>query len=206
MKYFSISVLLLLFFFTLKSQDVAPDASSICPILLGAEIPDTKLSMVDGELVSLRELAQEKPTVIIFYRGGWCPYCSAHLKELKDAVGPLADLGYQTLAISADKPEKALRTYEKKKLPYTVYSDSKLLAAKAFGIAFQVDDAYVKKLKMFGISMEKASGETHHWLPVPGVFIFGKDGELKFSYVNPTYTVRLSGDVLMAAAKAALKE
>ncbi len=51
-----------------------------------------------------------------------------------------------------------------------------------------------------------ASGQTHHQLPVPSVFIVGKDGKIGFSYVNPDYRVRLEGDVMLAAAKAVLKQ
>lgn len=77
-------------------------------------------------------------------------------------------------------------------------------AAKALEIAFKVDDATLKKYKNYGIDLEKASGEKHNLLPVPSVFIIGKDGKIKFVYTNANYKIRLSSKELMKAAKEAL--
>lgn len=77
-----------------------------------------------------------------------------------------------------------------------------MAAASAYGIAYTVDDVGNAKLKSFGIDLEAASGEKHHQLPVPSVFIYN-DGRMTFQYVNPDYQVRASGDVILAAARAA---
>ena len=74
-------------------------------------------------------------------------------------------------------------------------------AAKAFGVAFKVDDGMLTKYKGFGIDLEAASGEKHHYLPVPSVFLIGTDGVIKFRYFNPDYKVRLSSEELLAAAR-----
>lgn len=80
-----------------------------------------------------------------------------------------------------------------------------MVASKAFGLAFKVAETTVEQYKKGGIDLENASGEKHHLLPVPAVFIVGTDGIIKFEYINPNYKVRLDPDVLLAAAKAALK-
>jgi peroxiredoxin len=85
---------------------------------------------------------------------------------------------------------------------YTVLSDTELQAAKKFGLAYKVDSDTFKKLKGFGIDLEKTTGNKHRVLPVPGVFLVDTDGTIQFSYANPDYTVRLSPEVLLAAAKA----
>ena len=77
--------------------------------------------------------------------------------------------------------------------------------AKAFGIAFHLDKEKWDQYKSYGFDLADYTGESHQMLPVPAVFIIGKDGVIKFSYVNPNYRVRLDPDVLLAAAKAALK-
>jgi peroxiredoxin len=74
-------------------------------------------------------------------------------------------------------------------------------AAKAFGLAFRVDDKGYQRLSGYGIDLEAASGEKHHLLPVPAVYLVGKDGIVQFQYVNPNYRVRLTPEVLLAAAK-----
>jgi len=77
-----------------------------------------------------------------------------------------------------------------------------MAAARAYGIAFTVDAVGLAQFASFGIDLEAASGETHHQLPVPSVFVY-RDGIMQFQHVNPDYKIRLDGDVLLAAVRAA---
>ena len=204
-----LSMIALLLPFRVVSGDsvpnVAASADAVCPIKVGATVPTLTLATADGTPFDVSEAIRQKPTVLVFYRGGWCPYCNIQLKQLVDVESHLLTLGYQLLAISTDKPEKLQETLTKDKLNYTLLSDSKMIACSAFGIAFKVEEQLVQKYKGYDIDLEAASGEMHHLLPVPSVFIVGADGIIKFSYVNPNYKVRLDPDVMLAAAKAALK-
>jgi hypothetical protein len=49
--------------------------------------------------------------------------------------------------------------------------------------------------------VEEASGQKHHMLPVPAVFLVATNGLIQFEYVNPDYKVRLEPELLLAAAK-----
>lgn len=111
-------------------------------------------------------------------------------------------MGYQIIAISPDKPDELRKTMTKKKLNYTLLSDSKMAASRAFGIAFVVANQGAKN-KLTRKVIEKASGENHHQLPVPSVFIVGTDGVIDFEYYNPDYRVRLEPDALLTAAEKA---
>jgi hypothetical protein len=48
------------------------------------------------------------------------------------------------------------------------------------------------------VSGWKRRGEQHDWLPVPSLFLGGKDGTVKFAYSNPDYRVHLKGQVILA--------
>ncbi len=74
-------------------------------------------------------------------------------------------------------------------------------AAKAFRVAYKVDEATLKQLRDYKIDIEEASGEKRHLLPVPAVFLVGTNGLIKFEYVNPDYKVRIHPDLLVAAAR-----
>lgn len=117
----------------------------------------------------------------------------------------LLDLGYELIFVSADKPGILAPYLAEKGLSYTLLSDNDLIAARAFGIAFQVDDDYLDKLSEHDIDLEEASGRSHHWLPVPATFVIGSDGIIDFQYVNPDYKVRVAPEVLVAAARAGLE-
>lgn len=196
-----------LFIFTLLSvgisaQNVASSAEEVNPLLNNAMIPDVTVKNTDGETVALRDLVKKKPTVFVFYRGGWCPYCNQHLADLKKIEEDIADMGYQVFAISADRPELLKETKDKNELSYTLLSDSPMKATKAFGLAFKVDDATVKRYKEYGIDLEADSGYDHHILPAPAIYLVGTDGIVDFNYVNPDYKKRIEGEILLSAAKA----
>lgn len=125
--------------------------------------------------------------------------------ELRKVEPQIGSMGYQIIAASPDRPERAKQTAERHRLTYQLLSDSKMTAATAFGIAFTLNEKRYREYLGLGADLEEASGEKHHLLPVPSVFILGTDGIIRFEYVNPNYKVRLAADVLMAAARAALR-
>jgi peroxiredoxin len=174
------------------------------PLAVGQSIPDTKLETVEGEAFDLQTAAKEQPLVVIFYRGGWCPFCNRHLGQLQDAEPKLRELGYRIIAISPDRPSELAKSAEEGHLSYTLLSDSSMETAKAFGLAFTVDGATLEKYKGYGIDLEAASGEAHHMLPVPAVFLVGTNGVIEFVHANSDYKTRLAPEALLAAAKAVL--
>jgi hypothetical protein len=81
-----------------------------------------------------------------------------------------------------------------------------MAASRAFGVAYKVDDVTFEEYMEHGLDLEIASGETHHQLPVPSVFITGTDGLIRFVHSDPDYTVRLDPAVLLDAASNALSD
>jgi len=113
----------------------------------------------------------------------------------------LAKLGYPVIAISPDRPEKLVDSLEVKDLGYELTSDSTLRAARAFGIVFQLSDETVSKYQGYGIDLEDASGERHHQLPVPSVFLVEPGGTIRWVYSNPDYKVRPDTAKLLREAR-----
>ncbi len=204
-----LSIIFIAVLFTSLSSLKAEEPKSpdhICPILIGSEVPEAEVKTSTGKAANLKLQTEGKPSIIIFYRGGWCPFCNGHLSLLQKSHYELIELGYQIIAISPDLPKEIGKSINKMDLSYTLISDSKMNAAKAFGVAFTVDDKTIEKYAKYGIDLEASSGEKHHMLPVPSVFIVNASGKITFSYVNPDYKVRLNSEVLITAAKAALKD
>jgi len=182
-------------------QAVPTDANEVNPVEVGATAPNVTLSRADGAPLQLHDLVADQPAVLVFYRGGWCPYCNRHLSALGEIEGELRDLGYRVHAVSADKPEKVAETAAQDEINYTLYSDASAEAAQAFGLAFQVNTETYQRLLGYGIDLEAASGQDHHLLPVPAVFLIDTDGKIDFRYYNPDYQERLSGEALLEAAR-----
>jgi peroxiredoxin len=173
----------------------------IKPLKVGDALPRlAPLKDAKGELVTLADAVRGKTAVIVFYRGGWCPYCNTHLSDLARIQPQLAAKGIELIGISPDKPEELAKTATKDNLPYTLLSDSDKKAAVAFGLAFAVDEATLVRYKGFGIDLAAASGNPDAVLPVPSVFVVDAEGKLTFAYTNPEYKVRLSGEEVLKAA------
>ncbi|MFA3782016.1 peroxiredoxin-like family protein [Melioribacteraceae bacterium 4301-Me] len=183
------------------NNNVANSAEEVCPIKISSEIPDVTVHNLSGEEIPIKEITKNKKSIIIFYRGGWCPFCNMHLSDLQTIEDDLVKIGYKLIAISMDKPENLKASIEKHNLKYELYSDSKAAACKAFGIAFKASDEYVNKLKNFNMDLEASSGEKHHILPVPSVFLVDENGIIKFEYVNPNYKERIKAKMLLEIAK-----
>lgn len=110
-------------------------------------------------------------------------------------------MGFHLILISPDRPTKVRETFEKHGIQGRWLSDSQMVAAQAFRVAYQLDSNTLDQYKGYGIDLQDASGEKHHMLPVPAVFLTSTDGKIQFVYANPDYTARLKPELLLAAAR-----
>ena len=187
------------------AMDKVPlDANDVNPILTGSDIPTFTAKTPGNKEVSFNTENIEKPIILTFYRGGWCPYCNKHLAELRETEEKLIEMGFEVVFMSPDSPanlQKSLDAMKDEEVNYKLLSDADMAISRAFGIAFKLDDATVKKYKDWGLDLEQASGFDHHQLPAPATFLVGTDGRIHFQYVNPDYKVRVGPKVLLAAAE-----
>lgn len=168
---------------------------------VGDTVPEGMIGLESGEWVKLSEQLAGEPALLIFYRGGWCPFCVKQLAELNDIADEISAEGIRLLAISADKPEKLKAKEKLSALDYALFSDSKMTLSRAFGIAFEVDPETVEKYKGWGIDLEGDSGETHHMLPHPSVFVVDGEGVIQFAHVDPNYKERLAPEKVLTAIR-----
>lgn len=181
---------------------VAAAAEQARPLRVGQSVPaNSTLTDIDGKPFDLNHAIASKPTVLIFYRGGWCPFCNNQMSHLEEIEPQLESEGYQLLAISPDKPESLKASIAKHTLTYTLLSDSSMNVTTAFGLAYKVDDDMMAKMKTFGVDLDAATGNSLHELPVPAAYVIDKTGVIRFEYANPDFRVRVNPDDLMAAAK-----
>ncbi len=188
--------------FALDRSQIADNAEDVTPLLNGQTVPNVTLKTADGAPVSLRAAVMTKPSVILFYRGGWCPYCNRQLAELKDIEQDLVELGYQVLAISPESPARLQEQKLETEFAVQLLSDEKLAAIKQFGIGFYLPLATEKIYEMkMGISLTDDESNDKAVLPAPAIFIVDQEGTILFSYVNPNYKVRMSAEMLLQIAK-----
>lgn len=115
----------------------------------------------------------------------------------------ILDQGYQILAVSPDTPEELKQKVEKTGLTYRLLSDSTMAAAKAFGLAWKLDEDMLSRYKGFGIDLGKSSGGGNaDLLPVPAFYLVSSDGAITFAHHDPDYTERISSEDIRAALAA----
>lgn len=188
-----ITTLLVCVSFSINAQ-VADSPQNISPLLIGEKIPNTTLVDLEGKALETDKLFSKK-SIIVVYRGGWCPYCNAQLADMQGIEKEIINLGYQIIAVSPDAPEFLKETEEKGKLSYKLVSDSEGKFSQAVGIAFSAPEKYGKMLGKF------SDGKNTNWLPVPTVYVINDKNEIEFLYINPDYSKRLKGDLLLSVLK-----
>jgi len=202
MNFLSRSIGLLGMLVALPTLAGIPDnPQQVQPLPVGARAPLFAARTTEGALRTFEPGRYKKPTVVLFYRGGWCPYCNSQLSDLHLVEPKLRNSGFEIVFLSTDRPELLYSSLKATDIHYTLLSDSHLEAAKAFHIAYHVDDATLAKMREYGVDLEATTGTRQHELPVPSVFIIDTSGTIRFVYSNPDYKVRLGADALWAAAQ-----
>ncbi|WCD94219.1 peroxiredoxin family protein [Streptomyces sp. HUAS 31] len=106
----------------------------------GAEFPALRVSTVGGGTVDIRQQLAGSFGVVLFYRGSWCPYCTAQLRAFQRASDRFAQAGIKVVALSVDEEATTKGLVEKHKLTFPVgHSADAHAIAEATG-AFVNDD------------------------------------------------------------------
>lgn len=184
------------------TERLAQEKFAACALQPGGIAPDFILPDAQGKPVWLQSLLRNGPAVIVFYRGGWCPYCNIHLRGLQRSLPELKALGAQIVAISPQLPDNSLSTQEKDELEYPVLSDVGNKVAHKFGVAFCLSDPLLKLYESFEHPLLEANGKEGEFeLPVPATFVIDTKGLIRHSHVDVDYTHRLDPDDVIEAIK-----
>jgi peroxiredoxin len=171
-------------------------------VSVGDALPSFTLSDAMGSPTSLDQLVESGPAVIVFYRGGWCPYCNLALRTYqRELVPELPSFGARLVAISPQTPDQSLSTVERAELDFTVLSDPGSRVAKSVGIAFQQANDVLEAQRELGLDLAAVNSEGSTELPRPTVLIVDENRVVRFVDVQPDYTARTEViDILSALA------
>ena len=165
----------------------------------GDRMPSFLLPNAEGRLVESGELLARGPLVVTFFRGGWCPYCSATLEALEAVLLELSRTGRTLVAMTPETGGRALAMKQDRGLHYEVLVDVDLAIAMTFGIVFRTPPLYVELLRRRGIDLAERSGNPAWLLPVPATFLVGQDGIVLRSWVNVDFTQRTEPTEILQA-------
>jgi peroxiredoxin len=167
---------------------------------VGTEIPDAALLDVHGAPTTLYTATGEKTSVLVFYRGAWCPYCNITLSTYQHhLLAQLTERDIRLIAISPQTPDGSMTMQDKHDLAFTVLSDPGNALARTLGILTQPSgDARAAQLEL-GLDLTTVNADGTTSLPMPTVAILDADHALQWIDVHPDYSTRTEPAQILAA-------
>ena len=183
-----------------SARQVKVDAGVRVLAELGMPFPDGDLLTEAGEPTTFARVADGRPSVVIFYRGAWCPYCNIALRTYNtELAGPLAERGVALLAINPQAPDGSQAMKDKNELDFTVLSDRGNQIGHALGI---VNVATVEELatnEQVGFDLAQVNADGTSDILYPTVAVVDDEGVLRFLDVHVDYTTRTEPTEILAA-------
>ncbi len=100
----------------------------------GEKAPDFTLPDQDGRSRGLSELIDGKPLILYFYPADFTPGCTKEACDLRDLHTKILASGLRVVGVSPQSPESHRRFRAEHSLPFTLLSDEKKVAIKAFDV------------------------------------------------------------------------
>lgn len=145
------------------------------PLQTGAIAPDFTLSSNTDKQVTLSKV--NKPTVLVFYRGYWWPYCVRQLADLRKLLE--VDENIALFAISVDTAEKSKIMMQK------VAKDGK------GEIMFPLlSDPNHETIDNYGLFDTRYMGRGEEGIPQTAIYILDKERKIIWANVSPDYRNR----------------
>ncbi len=186
--------------FAAEQRDLAAADAPAGAVRPGGRLPDVNLLDVTGHPVTLLQAIGSRPAVIVFYRGGWCPYCNIALRTYQAQLLPaLTDRGIALVAISPQTPEGSLSTQQTKELTFTVLSDPGNQVAGQLGILTAPSQGTRAAQLQLGLDLTQVNADGTTALPMPTVVIADEAGLIRWIDVHPDYTTRTEPDQIRQA-------
>lgn len=169
---------------------------------IGQPVEDFMLPDAKGTCVRLINLLVAGPVVLVFYRGGWCPYCNLHLRGLQRIVPELRAAGASLVAISPQLPDGSLSTQEANDLAFKVLSDVGNHVARRFGLVYTLPPELLEIYARFGNELSVINGpDGGTELPVPAAFVIAADLKIRYAHGDVDYTYRADPEEILWAVK-----
>lgn len=150
----------------------------------------TNAALTEGNTLAQFELSEngktfrsseltDKPALWIFYRGNWCPLCTAQIKEVAAQYRELSRRGVEVFLVSPQAEANSVALSKKMGAPMRYMTDHNNAAAEALGIL--VKGGLPAGFQALGYDSD---------VPRPTVFITAAGGKLIHVDLTDNYRVR----------------
>ncbi len=147
-------------------------------LVVGSKLPHFTVLDAQDKTISSAQLT-DKPAILIFYRGNWCPLCMAQLKELVALYDEISALGVRVAMISPQPHSNTVELAKMFKVKFDFLTDTGNAAAKALGI--ENINGTPMGMQMLGYDDDTV---------LPTVIITGRDGKIVWTHETDNYRIR----------------
>lgn len=156
-------------------------------VVVGSSAPAFTLAKFGGGAVSLSSLRGAKNVVLVFYRGYWCPYCVAQLKEMRALLTAELKKDTELLVVSVDDDAGTQKAIDRiaadgTKPDFTFLSDPDHAVIARYGI-----------LNPAG---------TRRGIPHPATYVIDKQGVVRWRDIQTDYKIRPTNAAVLTAVQA----
>ncbi|MDP1697618.1 MAG: peroxiredoxin family protein [Xanthomonadaceae bacterium] len=155
-------------------------------LAVGNSLPSFTLKTADGKLIDSASLVG-KVTLLLFYRGNWCPLCMAQIQEIAGRYRELAQRGVQVLLVSPQSQKHTQDLSARFDAPMQFLIDEDNAAAKTLGI--DAPNSLPLGLGAMGYDSDTV---------LPTVLLIDRSGHIAWNHLTDNYRVRPEPDTFIA--------
>jgi peroxiredoxin len=159
-------------------------------VSIGSTAPDFTATDANGRELRLSDL-RNRPVLLKFYRGFWCPYCVAELEQLNRYAADFEKLGVSLIAVSSDRVDELEPFARKHNWRIRLLADPTLTIHQLYNVQSR---KFAPKRGPF------------RDLAIPTTILLDKDGRVLWLEQTINFRVRPQADMVLAKAKALLPD
>lgn len=137
----------------------------------GSSVPNMAFVTTDGENVSEQDLIENAPTLLVLYRGWWCPSSKTQLDEIVQYYEELNAAGLKIYAASVDSPTEAVSIQEYVGDKITVLCNVSEALLDEIGVRDQRGAPWYDRLLF---------GAAHQNISMPTAIVINRDSKIAF--------------------------
>ena len=184
--------------YELGVKEVAASGILDRALKVGDIAPDFSLSNAVGDLISLKQYLIQGPVVLVWYRGGWCPYCNLTLRFFQQCLPDFHQHGANLLALTPELPDRSLSTKEKNALDFEVLTDLNNAVAREFGLVFKLHPK-VSDYYRDSFDLRWYNGHDREELPLAATYVIDSQGVIRYSFLDADYRKRAEPAAILEA-------
>lgn len=155
-------------------------------LTFGSPLPELSFTDLEGVVVSSSSWVGS-PTILLFYRGTWCPLCNVQVKELSEGYREIESLGARVVLVSPQPASESVKMAARFDAPMTFLVDEGNAAAHILGIQHPGGAP-------IGVAPEIES-------VLPTAIVLDSDGVVRFAHETDNYRFRPDPELFLEALR-----